>query len=264
MDQLTTIELFLNKLPRKVNISELLEIIDLHHIPAQMVTFVPLFSIKSPNDLIEKISIADNQIYIYIYIAKIPIFSKLIDYYEAAENNDQQNIADLITDTTSIFLHDYFYGLYPGYNQKYSEYYYRGHGIYGEHDTVVFSATILINTLQNLLSDFTCFSSLRWQYVQTKANGAHLGANSILNDTYLAGSKALLKPSLTIRIILDTLNQQTIGKIQKHIKDNLYYQMSRKHVSLKLIMMSSESRIQSFLPNVLGKCMINGYSEITL
>ena len=264
MSNLTELDLFLDKLPRKVNIPELLEIIYLHNISAQMVVFSPLFSIKSPNHLIDKIAITDNQVYIYIYIAKIPIFSTLIDHYETAENNDQYNIVKLITDATSVFLHDYLYGLYPGYNKKYSGHYYDGNGIYGEHDTVTHSATILINTLQGLLADFACFSRLHWQYIQQEASSATLGSNSILNNVYLKGSKALLRPNLTMKISLDTHCQKTIHEIQRCIKENPCYQMSMHYLSLRLIITSAHSRIRNFLPNILGKSMTNGQSEIIL
>ena len=251
-------------LKRSVNIAELLELIHYYNISAQRVCFIANFSITPSNNLIAQVYTSAHDIFITINLSKITIFAGLQHYYNQADKNDQLQIINALNQGTSLLLHQYFYGLYPEFNQVYDDSYQNGKVLYYEHDTNTLSIATLVTSLQYELSEYSVCFSIQSKKSMQPLRSYYINQTSYLNACYLLGFKSTTKAFLNITVSVPQFNQNIIDSIQTTIIHNPYFQRMRNLVSIDLLIKLNEINHKSFLPLTCGKATLNSISRTQL
>ncbi|WP_440682744.1 type VI secretion system baseplate protein IglJ [Cysteiniphilum halobium] len=252
------------KLKRSVNIAELLELIHYYNISAQHVCFVSNFSITPSNNLIEEVYASDHDIFVMINLSKLTIFAGLQHYYNQADKNDQMQIINALNQGTSLLLHQYFYGLYPEFNQIYDSSYQNGQVIYYQHDTNSLSIATLVTSLQYALSEYGVSFSVQSSKCLQPLKPYYINQTSYLNACYLQGVKNTTKALLKIVVSVPRFNQYIIENIQKIISNNAYFQRMQNLIKIDLTIKLNEVNHKSFLPLSCGKDILNSIFRIQL
>ena len=252
---------YLESSKRKLNILEVLDLIHKLGISSDNIKFSPVFSIKTTNHLIENILIEKENIIIFINMPNLPsFFSNVRKKYNEAFRRDQFKIVDLIEKGTSVILHDYFYNLYPDFNDKLIKYCIDSNYLYCKSDTILTSVSKLINSLQYSLSDYNVLFVIKNDHVPKKASPYYLNHQSRILDSFLSGETTEFTKVTEIEIFIESFSKRNINKIKEIVSNNEIFLDMRKIISIKLKIKGSDYNLNSYLPITLGKSNLNCFS----
>lgn len=241
----------------KININQLLAIIKQYKINNSYVKFHPVFSFTPENQLINDVIIIEGEINVYINIYKIPIFNnKLITYYSVAEKNEQHKVMDIIVRFYAKYMHHYFYGLNINLDD-----------MYGPHETISNSASILCQSLRIQLSDFVCyFDIMEDTFLSDKQlNPPIIGKKCILNFSHIAGPSVVKKATIKIHIMFETFNENMIERVKQTILNNHFLKTKPQGIAIKVYFIAKNNHHSGHLKHLqIGKSTLNTYREITL
>ncbi|WP_119344749.1 type VI secretion system baseplate protein IglJ [Facilibium subflavum] len=237
---------FWQKLDKHLNLADILALIHTHGIDARQVKFIPVFTFLPQNRLLAYLKPSNNKILIGIHISKLPVFVQLLHYYVQVEKNEQHQLMDILSKSSSEFLHSYFYGLYPTLNQQYKNFYYFGQALYGGHDSVYYSIDILVQSIKKQFCDYICLFSLQQGDVTMKPKQSILGKSSYLNNTYLKGATKQQKSILIITVLVDNPTERLSKEIKNTIYANAYYRYFT-YLPIQLIIQKNTAEITGFL-----------------
>lgn len=239
MDKYSSLSAFLTLIKESnisINMNQLLRVIEDYDIESENVKFEPIFSIIPENTLINDIIIAENQVHIYVNLFKINIFHDVIHIYYNAEKNNQYRVLDITLKCCSKFMHHYFYGISFNCKSHYLNQFLYNNNLYGLHETVLNSISILCTSLKAQLSDFNCIFHVENESnaLHDKMHMTHLGTDSILDYSHITGKSETQKAVVKIQISLDNYSEKNMDIIKNLIRNNVFFKKISYIVSVRL------------------------------
>ncbi|WP_299011747.1 type VI secretion system baseplate protein IglJ [uncultured Shewanella sp.] len=265
MDKYSSLSAFLTLIKESnisINMNQLLRVIEDYDIESENVNFEPIFSIIPENTLINDIIIAENQVHIHVNLFKINIFHDVIHIYYNAERNNQYRVLDITLKSCSKFMHHYFYGISFSCKSHYLNQFLYDNNLYGLHETVLNSISILCTSLKIQLSDFNSIFYIENEndVLHNKMYMTHLGTDSILDYSHITGKNAIQKAVIKIQISLDNYSEKNIDIIKSIICKNIFLKKISYIVSVRLYVSYHDESNLGFLnfseigKNTLSKC----------